>query len=601
VRLRARLALTLVLAALPLVGGVLWLRATLETRRFDEQMREFALATMEAGGRERCERDPSRFMVDTLSPPPPQPPQPPANPLGTPPPREPRRPGPPPWEDGPPERPNRPEEGPPPRPPPPERDPGMGARGRPPPLMLPPEQRGTRLWAFSSALVSANPRAPKLPAELASRLGAREAHAGDVWSEGPHEGRQVALRTPWPDGACAVLLVQRPWRRTPWTEDLLLWGLIGLAVGLLVVAIAAAGPLVRRIRRLGGDVARYAEAGYAEPLGPRGHDEGRDEIGELAAAFEDAGRDVRAHLISIEARERTLREFVANTTHDVAIPLTVLQGHLARLRRRFNAGDPLEPDVLKDALDEAHYIACLLQNLSAVARLEAHPEKLELNPVDLVALVERVLARHRPVAEGRGVSLVHAVPPVPMWAAGDVTLLEQAVSNLVHNGVRHGHQGGHVGVVLMTPLHPAQHFLLRVFDDGPGVPEDELPRLKQRRYRGRDARQREPGGAGLGLAIANDVCARHGFTLALRPAEVGGLEAEIAGPLLDIEVAAPKPADSAGDHEGRPYRCAVGPRAPRRRAPARSSRGSPGGPSGGRRPRWPRRRRSCGARRRPGP
>jgi signal transduction histidine kinase len=472
------LALTVLAAALPLVGGVLLLRRGVETRRFDDQMREFALATMEAGGRERLEREPERFLVDTLSPPP-----------GPPPPHGPRPP-------------------------------------RPPPLVLPPEERGTRLWAYRTDLTSANPRAPAVPAEPAALVRGGADHAAAEWQDGARTGRQVLLRTPWPDGPGAVLLVQRPWSRAPLTSDVLFWGLVGVAGGLLLAVLAAAGPLVRRIRRLEVDAREAARSGYTQPLAERGP----DELGDLARSFDEAGRDVRAHLELLEARERTLRDFVANTTHDVAIPLTVLQGHLARLRRRHAAGEEIEPDVLHDALDEAHYISCLLQNLSAVARLEAAPEHWERHPVDLVALVERVLARHRPLAEGRRVALVHAVPPEPVFALGDVTLLEQAVSNLVHNGLRHGREDGHVGVVLLVPRDGSARFSLRVFDDGPGVPEDELPRLTQRRFRGAAARQRAPGGAGLGLAIARDVCDRHGFSLALRRADVGGLEAEIAGP-----------------------------------------------------------------------
>jgi signal transduction histidine kinase len=461
VRLRARLGLTLLVATLPLGAGVLWLRATVEASRFDEQMREFALASMEAGERERCEAAPERFLIDTL---------------------------------------------------------GAGHEG---------PGRGSRLFAYTAAFTSAQPRAPRPPEDLVARLRGGSSKAGGAWEEGPHEGRQVLLRTAWTDGPCAVLLVQRPWSRPPWHQDVFLWALVALALGLLVAAVAAGGPLVRRIRRLGQAAASSARTGYAEPLG----EHGEDELGELARTFEEAGHEVRANLTSLESRERTLREFVSNTTHDVAIPLTVLQGHLARLRRRQRAGEALEPDVLQDALDESHYIACLLQNLSAVARMEAAPERLVKHPVDLVALVDRVLARHRPTAQGRDVTLVHAVPPVPVWTGGDVTLLEQAVSNLVHNGVRHGRQGGHVGVVLMAPRGGAPRFVLRVFDDGRGVPEEELPRLTERRYRGSQARTRAPGGAGLGLAIANEVCAKHGFTLSLRRAEVGGLEAEIVGPL----------------------------------------------------------------------
>jgi signal transduction histidine kinase len=118
---------------------------------------------------------------------------------------------------------------------------------------------------------------------------------------------------------------------------------------------------------------------------------------------------------------------------------------------------------------------------------------------------------------------------------GDVTLLEQALSNLVHNAVRYNRTGGHVAVLLEEATAPAG-FRLRVLDDGPGVKEEELQRLVERRQRGDEARQRYPDGLGLGLHIVYGVAERHGFRLDFGRSEHGGLEVTIAGLL------APEPA-----------------------------------------------------------
>src|SRR6185503_14512935 len=123
--------------------------------------------------------------------------------------------------------------------------------------------------------------------------------------------------------------------------------------------------------------------------------------------FNDAGREVRAHLSEVEEREATLRTFLANTTHDVMLPLTVLQGHLSNLRRDAATG-AFDERRLAAAAEEAHYIGSLLQNLAAAAKLEGG-RPLERHPFDLAALVERVIERHRPVASAAGVGLEHAV------------------------------------------------------------------------------------------------------------------------------------------------------------------------------------------------
>jgi signal transduction histidine kinase len=226
--------------------------------------------------------------------------------------------------------------------------------------------------------------------------------------------------------------------------------------------------------------------------------------------------------MEVQARENTLRGFVANTTHDVAIPLTVLQGHLAELDTALTAPDQREQ--VRAAMREAHYMASLLRNLGSAASLGESASSVVLSPVDLSALVERVVARHRPIARTSGVELNVAVPDPPLVAPSDHTLLEQAVSNLVDNAIRYNHPGGHVAVLLDRA---GDAFVLSVTDDGPGVTDEELAQLTTRWFRGSEARTRRPDGHGLGLAIVSESVGRLGLSLTFdRPAD-GGLRATI--------------------------------------------------------------------------
>ena len=320
-------------------------------------------------------------------------------------------------------------------------------------------------------------RSPAVPEELRARLEAGDSFATEWITQ---ERMRMAMRMPF-DGPCAVVLLERrvaPVLQGDGLRRIVLLALLINAVTALV-ALLALGPVVRRLRLLAADVRRAAATAYGEVSLDVG---GQDEVAELARAFTDAAGEVRARVETIEARDEALREFLARTTHDVMVPLTVLQGHLSRLRQAEGARDE---DALRGALEESHYLASLLRNLSAATRLDAGEPQITRHAFDLRDVVERAVARHRPIARAAEVALDHAVPEDAVPLVADSTLVEQAISNLVHNAVRYNRAGGHVAVVASAR---DGRFEVRVQDDGPGIPEAELARVTERSFRGGIAR-----------------------------------------------------------------------------------------------------------------
>ncbi|MDI1478181.1 HAMP domain-containing sensor histidine kinase [Polyangium sp. y55x31] len=482
-KLRARLAVATILVMVPMTFALFWYDGAARHRAAEQNLTEFVFGQMPTS-REACEAAPSSFGGEL---------------------RPSRPPGPP--------RGNHPPPGDPPPPPPP---------GRP----GPPRPRGARpavVHAYDESLHSANPDAPVIPEALARAI--REQDVAIASYVLPTSSVEILARMPWGTGPCAYVLARGTTDPT-WGAVLPesnIWLLPTVAV--FAAMLLALGPVVRRIRKLTEAVERSASATYADAVLM----EGDDEIGVLARAFNAAGREIRSQLEEKDRREQALRHFLANTTHDVMIPLTVLQGHLATLREDAAAGKPVDVGALVSAMDEAHYMASLVHNLAATARLEAADVKLQRCEVDLEALVKRVVGRHKPIAKQLGVSIETAVPGEPVTVSADVTLLEQAISNVTYNAVRYNRPGGHVAVILERVTK--ESFRLRVVDDGPGIPEAELSRLAERGFRGNEARSRAPDGQGLGLHITLRAAELHGFRLTLRPSEYGGLEVELEGKL----------------------------------------------------------------------
>lgn len=384
------------------------------------------------------------------------------------------------------------------------------------------------LHALDAELRPADPSAPTPTAAMLARARAGEDPVVEFHGENTLQGgpRRVisALVRIHDAGPCTWLLARRAGHGPstgPAPQPIVLVTAVFVLL-LLGVVLLLLGPVVRRIRRLRDEVRASAAANYRAAITTAGG----DELAELAQAFADSGRQIVAHLDAQERRERTLREFLANTTHDVMVPLTVLQGHLSALHTR---GAGVDPNVVRAAMQEADYIAALVHNLEIAARLDAGEPEISRDRVDLTAAVKRVAARHTPLARRRGVEVVHAVPPAPLTTLGDLTLIEQALGNLVQNAVLHNQSGGHVAILLEQD--DARTFRVIIKDDGPGITADERTRLLARGERGDEARTRHPHGKGLGLAISRRVADVHAWRFDLRDAPEGGLEVALIGEL----------------------------------------------------------------------
>lgn len=390
---------------------------------------------------------------------------------------------------------------------------------------------GGRPHTYEADWTPLHQRAPAIP-ERARRAFARRGDEQIVhvslWGEPEMAG--VTLAALDGAGACAILAL--PWR----TRGAPLRRFIGggllqggvLALVLLLTGLIISIPLVRRVRRLQRAVEEAPESSWQIESALT---EGADELAQLGRAFERTGQRVASTIEELERRDTALKEYISNTTHDLAIPLTVLQHRLRKIQARVERAESIDAEVVQGALEESHYIASLVANMSAAAKLEAGEAHRVDGEVRLDEVVERVVGRHRPIARHDAIAIDWSAPPEGIWVRGDATLLEQAISNLVQNAVQYNQPGGHVAVIVEEI--PTQRFSLRVLDDGEGVDPELLPRLTERAVRGDQARNRNEGGQGFGLSIAQRVCDVHGFALTISNAEEGGLRVEIRGPYID--------------------------------------------------------------------
>jgi two-component system OmpR family sensor kinase len=363
----------------------------------------------------------------------------------------------------------------------------------------------------NSSLSSADVQRDPLALEA---LGTGQAASGRV-PRGGEDFAEVAIPLP-PE---RVLLLSAPLEDVLSSvqtvrKSLIAAGIASLAVSWLAGYLAAWG-FTRRIRRLEGAAERLAAGDFSTPV----HDPSRDEVGQLADAFD--GMRVR-----LAALDRARGEFIANASHELRTPLFSLGGFLELL-----SGEELDEDVRRDFLAEMRgqvsRLTRLATDLLDLSRLDAGHLEVERVPVDLAECGRVVCEEFRALAESEGHELTAAAEG-PVTALGDEVRVQQVARALVENALRHTPAGTHVS------LHAGERdgrAFLTVRDDGPGIPAEDRAHLFERFYR---AGGGKASGSGLGLAIASELATRMGGSLEYQ-SEPGSTVFTLLLPTAEIE------------------------------------------------------------------
>jgi two-component system, OmpR family, phosphate regulon sensor histidine kinase PhoR len=209
--------------------------------------------------------------------------------------------------------------------------------------------------------------------------------------------------------------------------------------------------------------------------------------------------------------ERLRRELTANVSHELRTPLTSIKGFAETLLAGAWADEETCRRFLTIIDAEATRLMTLVDDLTALSRLESRAARLVLAPVRLDVLAADAMTRMRPQAERHRVVL-DAVPAAAITVAADANRIIQVLTNLIDNAIHFTPEGGRIEVALRTDGTDA---VASVSDTGRGIPADDLPRIFDRFYRVDRSRSREGGGSGLGLAIAKHIVEAHGGHIAV--------------------------------------------------------------------------------------
>jgi two-component system OmpR family sensor kinase len=315
---------------------------------------------------------------------------------------------------------------------------------------------------------------------------------------------------------------------------------VAIAGSLLVLLLALmlspliVGRALLPLHQMAGSAAALAKGDYKQRVP---FPAGNDEIAALAIAFNRmaAGID-QAFEIRRQSEDR-MRQFVADASHELRTPLTSIAGYIDVLSRRHSVDMGLLQTSLSAMQEESSRMTRLVNDLLTLARFEsAAAANRQAIPLDnwLNQTLDEINLKQRGVPESRAFESGLSVE-------ADPDALKQVIVNLAQNAIKYAPGASQ----RWSAAGADGSAVIRLEDEGPGIPAADLPHVFERFYRGAQARERATGGSGLGLAIARSIIESHGGRIEAGSAPGGGASFTIRLPRLRARTSGDPPDASA--------------------------------------------------------
>jgi two-component system sensor histidine kinase BaeS len=309
-----------------------------------------------------------------------------------------------------------------------------------------------------------------------------------VTVNGKQVGTVLAIGNPPPLGALESQYLKS-------TNQALLYTALGAAMVALALGIILARSLTHPLRDLTAAIHAMAKGDFQQHVSVKS----RDELGELAAAFNQMNADL--HRLTLSRRQMT-----ADIAHDLRSPLTVIGGYVEAMRDGVLKSSPERLDTIHA---EVQHLQRLVEDLRTLSQADAGELTLNCEPVAPVSLLERMVKSYQHLAAQKCVALEVQGPAGLPEIKLDPDRMTQVFGNLITNALRYTPEGGKI---ILSAARERNMLAFRVKDNGQGISAEALPHIFDRFYRA-DPVRTQGGESGLGLAIARSIVEAHGGSI----------------------------------------------------------------------------------------
>ncbi|HUY78339.1 MAG TPA: ATP-binding protein [Ktedonobacterales bacterium] len=316
-------------------------------------------------------------------------------------------------------------------------------------------------------------------------------------------------------------------------EQTILFTLLSTMVVAALLAVLFSRGVTRPLARLRMATARMREGDYATRVRLRGAS-APDELRALALTFNEMAAALERDVGELRHQEQLRRELLANIAHELATPLTSIQGYTEALMDGVIHDTGARDETTRLIARQSARLRRLVDQLRQVALFEGGAGSLDRAPVDLASLIAETLAALAPESERQRVALTAEIAPDLPPVLADADRVTEALLNLLDNALRYTPPGGAVMVIAAqtaTPNGPMAQ--ITVADSGPGVAPADRDHIFERFTRLDASRTTATGGSGLGLAIVKSLVEAHGGAITVDERPGGGARFTFTLPFAD--------------------------------------------------------------------